>query len=183
MARDSRESEQCHWEKLLVSVGEGLGQKNLFRMISNVDKIPLRYTKADKSSSSAAFRYMTPKLRLDHEALDDHLLRSKTFHIISSPSRCIDLVSNITQMRRALGGPYSEPIFIWEPVPDLCVPDELAACYEALKHVQVVSPNHAELCGFFDVEASDEDGSAGESIKDKHKIGTKCWKNVSDLQQ
>jgi len=41
------------------------------------------------------------------------------------------------------------PLFIWEPVPDLCTPAELEACYEAIKYVDVISPNHGELCAFF----------------------------------
>lgn len=41
------------------------------------------------------------------------------------------------------------PLFIWEPVPDLCTTEELTNCFEALKHVDVVSPNHSELGGFF----------------------------------
>lgn len=53
------------------------------------------------------------------------------------------------------------PLFIWEPVPDLCVPDQLQACRAALQHVDVISPNHTELCGFFGVEAHNTDGSVG----------------------
>lgn len=34
-------------------------------------------------------------------------------------------------------------------MPDLCVPAEYENCLEALKHVDVVSPNHGELGGFF----------------------------------
>jgi hypothetical protein len=40
------------------------------------------------------------------------------------------------------------PLFIWEPVPDLCIPEELERCYEALKLVDIVSPNHQELASF-----------------------------------
>ena len=41
------------------------------------------------------------------------------------------------------------PIVVWEPVPDLCVPAHREALFEALKLVDVVSPNHEELAGFF----------------------------------
>lgn len=34
-------------------------------------------------------------------------------------------------------------------MPDSCVPDQLKICLDALKHVNVVSPNHEELCGFY----------------------------------
>ena len=52
----------------------------------------------------------------------------------------------------------SEPLFIWEPVPDLCTPDELENCFEALKLVKVVSPNHQELAAFL--------GKSNELVKD-----------------
>jgi len=110
-----------------------------------------------------AFKYTTPKLRLDHDSLDDTLLSSKSFHLICSPERCIDLVENILRRRKGLDDTRARrrPLFIWEPVPDLCVPDQLQACREALQHVDVISPNHTELCGFFGAEAHHSDGSVG----------------------
>jgi hypothetical protein len=56
------------------------------------------------------------------------------------------------------------PLFIWEPVPDLCVPSELDACRKALSYVDVISPNHAELCGSFGVEPHRDNGEIGEDI-------------------
>lgn len=107
----------------------------------------------------AAFRYTTPKLRLDHNALTDtELLWSKSFHLICSPLRCIDLVDNILALRNQSAGPQSpRPLFVWEPVPDLCIPDELENCMRALKCVDCVSPNHAELGGFFGTDTNDKD--------------------------
>lgn len=96
---------------------------------------------------------MTPKLRLDHESLaGTPLLWSKSFHLICSPLRCIDLVENILRLRKEASSAddqTSRPLFIWEPVPDLCVPEEYENCLKALRHVDVVSPNHGELGGFF----------------------------------
>ncbi|KAI9718594.1 MAG: hypothetical protein M1812_004045 [Candelaria pacifica] len=104
-----------------------------------------------------AFRYLTPKLRLDHAALTPALLLSKSFHLISSPTRCVDLVTNILALREQLDPitPPPLPLFIWEPVPDLCIPEELSNCIAALRHVDVVSPNHAELGGFFGHSSTD----------------------------
>ncbi|ORY18504.1 Ribokinase-like protein [Clohesyomyces aquaticus] len=99
-----------------------------------------------------AFRYMTPKKRLDHRDLMlTPLLWSKSFHLICSPTRCIELVESILRSR---GHPLDRksdkrPLFIWEPVPDLCTPEELTDCYKSLKYVDVVSPNHSELGSFF----------------------------------
>lgn len=49
------------------------------------------------------------------------------------------------------------PLFIWEPVPDSCIPDELENCYEALRYVEVISPNHVELGSFFGESISLDD--------------------------
>ncbi|KAF1995318.1 Ribokinase-like protein [Amniculicola lignicola CBS 123094] len=109
-----------------------------------------------------AFRYTTPKLRLDHAALaNTPLLWSKSFHLICSPVRCIDLVTSILALRDqslgVAGATKARPLFIWEPVPDLCTVNETANCLEALKHVDVVSPNHSELGGFFGKDANGKD--------------------------
>ncbi|KAI9816226.1 MAG: hypothetical protein M1827_001827 [Pycnora praestabilis] len=103
------------------------------------------------------FRYLTPKLRLDHNALSSSLLLSKSFHLICSPSRCIDLVTNVTASPKQAHSDQVplRPLFIWEPVPDLCIPKELPNCLEALRHVEVISPNHAELGGFFGYNMTD----------------------------
>jgi len=45
-------------------------------------------------------------------------------------------------------------------VPDLCTPAELPACYEAIKHVDVISPNHDELCAFFGERPHHDNGDA-----------------------
>ena len=107
-----------------------------------------------------AFRYTTPKLRLDHESLaNTQLLWAKSFHLICSPLRCVDLVKNILALRAVVWDPrpVDRPLFIWEPVPDVCTPEELANCFEALRHVDVVSPNHSELGAFFGTDTNGED--------------------------
>lgn len=103
---------------------------------------------------------MTPKLRLDHEALvDTPLLWSKSFHLICSPLRCMDLVENILALRKKASTSTRTtcPLFIWEPVPDLCVPGEYENCLKALKCVDVVSPNNGELGGFFGKDTMNND--------------------------
>lgn len=93
---------------------------------------------------------MTPKLRLTHQDLQDtELLWAKSFHLICSPARCIELVNNILGLRVIASPTTERPLFIWEPVPDLCTSAEFENCLEALKYVDVVSPNHGELGGFF----------------------------------
>lgn len=97
-----------------------------------------------------AFRYTTPKLRLSHtDVQDTALLWAKSFHLICSPTRCISLVASLLALRAQTEPAAPRPLFVWEPVPDLCVPGELEACVAALNCVDVVSPNHGELGGFF----------------------------------
>lgn len=99
-----------------------------------------------------AFRYMTPKKRLTAEDLTPELLTSRSFHLICSPTRCRELVTEIRARRSGLsntdGGSLPKPIFIWEPVPDLCTPDELLNCTNVLPLIDIISPNHSELAGF-----------------------------------
>ncbi|KAM3452943.1 hypothetical protein NHJ6243_009257 [Beauveria neobassiana] len=110
-----------------------------------------------------AFKYTTPKRRLTGADLDSALLQSKSFHLICSPLRCQELVRDITARRRAAAAShdaYIKPIFIWEPVPDLCHPNELLNCTNCLPLVDVCSPNHAELAAFLGGDGLDpETGS------------------------
>ncbi|KFY42319.1 hypothetical protein V495_04573 [Pseudogymnoascus sp. VKM F-4514 (FW-929)] len=110
-----------------------------------------------------SFHYTTPKLRLEHGDLLDSpvLLHAKSFHLICSPSRCISLVTNILSLRRQTLYPLSppKPLFIWEPVPDRCVPDELLSTTAALGYVDICSPNHSELGTLMSSPASLPDGS------------------------
>lgn len=52
--------------------------------------------------------------------------------------------------RRKLVTPHEpRPVFVWEPVPDLCTPEEFERLREAAAMVDVVSPNAEELESFF----------------------------------
>ncbi|GAB7356785.1 hypothetical protein MBLNU459_g7677t2 [Dothideomycetes sp. NU459] len=111
-----------------------------------------------------AFRYLTPKLRLTAADLSTSLLRSKSFHLICSPLRCIELVAEIKARRASVPDTLPPPVFIWEPVPDLCVPAELDNTVEALNHVDVISPNHAELADLCGVTADTEAGHVDHAV-------------------
>lgn len=54
----------------------------------------------------------------------------------------------IARRKQVMPDTYSRPIFIWEPVPDLCTPEELLNCTNTLPFIDVCSPNHSELAGF-----------------------------------
>ncbi|MCJ1245783.1 hypothetical protein MMC30_002987 [Trapelia coarctata] len=90
--------------------------------------------------------------------LTDEQVLAKCFHLICSPTRCVDLVKGILEKRSTTSfgdaaesriEPESRPLFVWEPVPDSCKPEEFANTLEALKIVDIISPNHHELAALF----------------------------------
>lgn len=98
------------------------------------------------------FEYATGKMRIEETTLTTEQLGAKVFHLICSPRRCIDLVKGIIERRVQMveEGKLPEqakgrPIYIWEPVPALCIPSEFANSLEAIQHVDVMSPNIEEL--------------------------------------
>ncbi|KAF1992370.1 Ribokinase-like protein [Aulographum hederae CBS 113979] len=103
------------------------------------------------------FKYLTPKLRLDAQNLPPQFLSSRSFHLICSPSRCSDLATNINSRRPPN---FDISFYIWEPVPDVCTPVELAAARDALLAVDVVSPNHVELAMWFGDEVVSKHSSS-----------------------
>ncbi|KGO68251.1 PfkB [Penicillium italicum] len=119
------------------------------------------------------FKYLTPKLRLEPEMLSDSQVWSKTFHMVCSASRCMSIVHHILQRRdelhKARKAPSAahaskRPIFVWEPVPDLCTPEEQDKFFTANKVVDVVSPNHMELGMMFEHPGWTEKSQVGQQL-------------------
>ncbi|SPQ20048.1 efa4c77c-919c-4331-8a7c-1013580c39dc [Thermothielavioides terrestris] len=126
-------------------------------------------------SEQRAFRYTTPKKRLTAADLTPPLLRAKAIHLICSPLRCRELITDILARRREAylasdptGEAYTRPLFIWEPVPDRCVPAELLNCTNTLPLVDVCSPNHAELAGFMGAAEEEEAGDDVAAAVERH---------------
>lgn len=96
---------------------------------------------------------------------------SKTFHMVCSSKRCLHIVQEILR-RRKLAAPdrADRPIFVWEPVPDLCTPEEQEMFLAACRVVDVVSPNELELGMMFGrpgwKEANEEDRKLVQNILD-----------------
>lgn len=117
------------------------------------------------ANETRAFRYTTPKRRLTAADLrGTPLLQARAFHLICSPSRCRELVTELLALRQEEappdngdGGGHARPVIIWEPVPDLCTPDELLGLTNCLPLVDVCSPNHAELASFMGDDGLDPD--------------------------
>ncbi|PGH11526.1 hypothetical protein AJ80_07092 [Polytolypa hystricis UAMH7299] len=141
----------------------------LFR--ENMDRLTTRGWNGYGPNEKRDFKYLTPKIRLDHNSLSEGLLLSKSFHMVCSPARCCEIIQGVLERRRKLienGNLLASrrPIFVWEPVPDLCRPEELSRFYEALKHVHVVSPNEYELAQFFGKDTWDSGNRDDRAIAD-----------------
>ncbi|KAJ5204521.1 uncharacterized protein N7498_005400 [Penicillium cinerascens] len=122
------------------------------------------------------FKYLTPKLRLEPSMLSEAQVWSRTFHMVCSPSRCISIVQAILhrreELRRVGQAPSTKhaaerPVFVWEPVPDLCTPEEQKMFFEANRVVDVVSPNHMELGMMFDQPGWTVDGDQSQALVQK----------------
>ncbi|KAL2813719.1 Ribokinase-like protein [Aspergillus granulosus] len=123
-----------------------------------------------------AFKYLTPKLRLEPYMLSDSQVFSKTFHMVCSSTRCVSIVRDILRRREELesagdstlaGLRGQRPIFVWEPVPDMCTPEEQQKFLEACREVDVVSPNDLELGMMFGQPSWSEESVFGKQIVDK----------------
>ncbi|KAJ1331742.1 ribokinase [Microdochium nivale] len=116
------------------------------------DRLTTRGWNGYDEHQNRAFKYTSPKRRLTADDLDSSLITARSFHLICSPNRCRELVNEIRSRRSEVAGKdgtnLPKPIFIWEPVPDLCTPDELLNCTNTLPLVDICSPNHSELAGF-----------------------------------
>ncbi|PYI21510.1 Ribokinase-like protein [Aspergillus violaceofuscus CBS 115571] len=122
------------------------------------------------------FRYLTPKLRLEPSMLSDSQVLSKTFHMVCSSSRCMSIVQEIMRRREQLQqegkvpssvSATQRPIFVWEPVPDLCTPEEQETFLAAIKVVDVVSPNELELGMMFGQPGWSEETSYGKATVER----------------
>src|SRR5205814_4392419 len=100
-------------------------------------------------------------------------LMAKSFHLICHTDRCINLVTSILAKRKNIDVRASPPLFIWEPVPDLCTKEHYARMCEALRYVDVCSPNVAELLGFFGKDSS--------GAVDRSEVEDHCNKLIRDI--
>jgi sugar/nucleoside kinase (ribokinase family) len=56
-------------------------------------------------------------------------------------------VNDILSLRESQGI-KERPLFLWEPYPDICVPDNWEDCLNAMKMVDIISPNVHEAAAF-----------------------------------
>ncbi|KAG2152948.1 Ribokinase-like protein [Suillus clintonianus] len=85
------------------------------------------------------FEYTTPRIRLTPRDLDStRLTRPASVHFICSPTRALQIISEIQEIEGW------NPTAIFEPIPDRCIPEELPSLKAVLPHIAILSPNAEE---------------------------------------
>lgn len=95
------------------------------------------------------FQYKTDKKRIEAQDIIDHpqLIRSRTIHIISSIERCESIIDTILS-----NAPKDvNPIFIYEPLPDICIASNYTRLISLLPKIDVFTPNLNEMSNLANV--------------------------------
>ncbi|KAG8830343.1 hypothetical protein FRC17_005029 [Serendipita sp. 399] len=95
------------------------------------------------------FEYLTPRLRITPKDYTDEQ-RGRYLHFICSPKRAKEIMSQVG------GIPEWDPVTIFEPIPDRCVPSELPALRDILQVIHILSPNASEACNLLSIQYQDE---------------------------
>lgn len=99
------------------------------------------------------FRYLSPKKRIElKDIIEQGVIHSKCFHLICSFTRARELVDGIK-----FHNPTAQ--FIYEPLPDDCIHENLDKMIQLLSDIDVFTPNLKESCLLLGVpEPSDVGG-------------------------
>ncbi|KAF9076417.1 Ribokinase-like protein [Rhodocollybia butyracea] len=91
------------------------------------------------TSDHRGFEYLTPRIRITPKDLACTTLdRPKMLHFICSPTRASVILSEVQEIESW------NPLTIYEPIPDSCVPEQLDALIRVLSSVDILSPNAEE---------------------------------------
>ncbi|KAM9925358.1 hypothetical protein OXX59_003940 [Metschnikowia pulcherrima] len=103
------------------------------------------------------FVYKSPKKRIvaDDILHTGNLLDSRTFHFCCSIERCEETI-DIFLAERAKKGISTRPKFIFEPFPEVCVPENLENLHKIMHKVDVFSPNLNEAADFYSMSVLPE---------------------------
>lgn len=105
--------------------------------------------------------------------LSGHFLISKSYHLICTPTRCIELVKGIMGQRKAFidkcphlnSDIFETPFIVWEPMEHCCRPNQLPSVLEAMDFVDVFSPNDRELSALFKEDGQGESTIAQQDLQ------------------
>ena len=106
--------------------------------------------------------------------LDARFSVAKSYHLICTPTRCIELVKGIMSRRKAFirkhpnlsSDIFGTPFIVWEPMERCCRPDQLQLVFEAMEFVDIFSPNHHELSALFGEQHQDEGSIAQRNLRE-----------------
>jgi sugar/nucleoside kinase (ribokinase family) len=128
------------------------------------------------TSSAKTFHYTTPVLSVAPSDLKGtNLLASRAFHILCEPGRLQHHLSALLDSRSSLN--LQRPLVIWEPSPPACQAENILSCLQAIKEVDVFSPNHLELLSLFGMQNEPFSKAKLEDIASQclnSGIGTDC---------
>jgi sugar/nucleoside kinase (ribokinase family) len=111
------------------------------------------------------FKYLTPRRRLEPVDVPSSAKSATHLHFVCSPTRAIEIHSQLAAASPAAAAFAAldtdsndvswRPTLVYEPIPDRCVPEELASLRQVLPHIAVFSPNHEEAHAFYGTSAAD----------------------------
>ncbi|KAF8351103.1 Ribokinase-like protein [Amanita rubescens] len=85
------------------------------------------------------FQYLTPRVRITPGDLyETRLSRPRMLHFVCSPLRAAVIMTQVHEI-----GNWN-PVTIYEPIPDRCIPSELPALTHVLPDISLFSPNAEE---------------------------------------
>ncbi|KAJ9606324.1 hypothetical protein H2200_009285 [Cladophialophora chaetospira] len=107
----------------------------------------------DKTGDSALAEYIRPKLAVEpHHLRGSIMLKAQCFHLVTPLDVLGQEVRDLIQLRQEVG--MDRPLIIWAPPSLTCHVRNLNCCMNAVRHVDVFSPNHIELLRLFGREPS-----------------------------
>ena len=115
----------------------------------NTSRLTTRAWNGYGAEELRSFEYRTPKIRLEVDDLSQSQVLSKSFHMICSSDRLLNIVEKLRLRRTSIDSEAGSPLIVWEPIPDLCNPGQLSRLQMASQLGVIISPNHAELRSFF----------------------------------
>ncbi|KAF9485382.1 Ribokinase-like protein [Pholiota conissans] len=90
------------------------------------------------------FEYTTPRIRITPKDLEGTpLAKAKILHFICSPNRASAIMAEVEE--------GWNPITVYEPIPDRCIPEELPALQKVLPLIYILSPNAEEALSLLSV--------------------------------
>lgn len=103
----------------------------------------------DQTLSSKTFRYLSPIISLEPRDIQGtELISAKAFHFHVHPKLLGHQILDLQSLRDFQN--IDLPFILWEPTRPSCISANLEACFEAVKLVDVFSPNHDELAALHD---------------------------------